>query len=392
MGSKYRYIVIILLSFSAGVNGQSGLNFQLVDSTTYKYYLSGDWDKLISLGNKAVDNGIEYKYLRQRMGYAYFMSGDYVRASLNFEKALRYDSYDQFTLAYLYYTNLDLVKPETSGWFASRLSDKSLNKYLIKSSKLVEDIDAEFSVKIPSTTLRSNPIYFRLGIGSRPWARFGLYQSLSSFSQYGTVRYPTQQIEFTNRQFEYYGIVRYALLSHLIIKTGYHFLSSDYSSSVTYTNIGYFGLSADFNLFGINLDGSVSKNSTAIVSQAGLRADLRIPGNVNLKLTSGVALLNRENNTNIIFNERVGFRLNSKTWIDGDVSWGNMNYYNDFDAMYVYNSIDPITFKAGLTTYYLARERMTIWINLGADRKEYYETSLYNYNQFSFLGGIRWRL
>jgi hypothetical protein len=392
MGAKHGYIILILFYIGARAYCQTDLNFQSVDSITYKYYTSGDWSNLISFGNKAIESGIDYKYLRQRLGYAYFMTGDFVRAYRNFEKALQYDSYDAFTLAYLYYINLDLVKPETSGYYASRMSVSDRKSYNVNSSKAVENIDLELSLKVPSTTLRSNPLYLRFGLGSRPWPRLGLYQSISAFNQYITVRYPSQIIEYSNRQYEYYGIIKYALLPKFQIKAGYHFLYTDYSSLITYTNLSYFGMTTDIGLFNINLDGSLSDNSKETVIQGSLKAGFLIPGRANFRLTSGVSLVNQNNSTEIIYNNRIGFRLNQRIWMEGDVEWGNMNNYNDYDALYIYNSVDPMTFKSGLTTYFLTRDRITIWINLGTERKNYYETDLYNYKQFSFLGGLRWRL
>ncbi len=392
MGAKFKNILIALLLLSQAVKGQQDLNFQYVDSVTYSYYKSGNWTDLIELGNRAVDGGIDYKYLRQRLGYACYLSGDLVRAARNFDKALEYDSYDPFTLVYLYYTNMYLLKPEKSGYFASRLSEVNKKVYQIKSSRLVENIDFELSVKVPSTTLRSDPKYYRLGAGSRPWERLGIYQSISSFNQYITIRYPTQYNQFNNRQFEYYGIARYALSAKWSVKAAYHFLYSDYSSLITYTNLGYTGLSLDYNILSIKAYGTVLSNSTITAKQAGIRIGLRIPGNANISVTSGVALLNQQGNNGMIYSENFGIKLNEKIWMEGDITWGYMNYYNDFDAMYVYNSIDPMTFRTGLTTYFMAQKKITLWINLGTESKEYYETDLYNYNQFSFLGGVRWRL
>jgi hypothetical protein len=391
MGTKFRYLIIILFFIFARLSGQIDLNFQMADSVTYRYYMSGMWDELIELGERAVEEGIDYKYLRQRLGYAYFMKGDYVRAGINFEKALKSDTFDQFTLAYLSYTNSKMMESAKSGYFASRLSKDSRNTYQIKTTRIIEDFDFELGTKFPSTSLRSNPHYYRLGLGSRPFARLKIYQSVSAFNQYLTIRYPTQYSEFKNRQFEYYGSAAYALLANWSVKAAYHFLYSDYSSSVTYTNQGYFGLSANYNILNVTAEGSFLQNSLTTVRQAGLRAGLRFPGYAGITLTSGIAMLNVEDENNLVFNESVYFRLNAKTWMEGEVAWGNMDYYNDYDGLYVYNSIDPLSFRARLTTYYLAGSRSTIWFSLGGEEKKFYESDIYKYNQFSLLGGVKWQ-
>ena len=392
MGSKFRYLIIVLFFSFARLSGQTDLNFQLADSVTYRYYISGMWTELIELGERAVEEGIDYKYLRQRIGYAYYMKGDYVRAGMNFEKALKSDTYDPFTLAYLSFTNSKLMETAKSGYYASRLSKESRNTYQIKTTKIIEDIDFELSKKFPSTSLRSNPGYYRLGLGSIPFARLKLYQSVSAFNQYLTIRYPTQASEFKTRQFEYYGSAAYALLANWSVKAAYHFLYTDYSSSVTYSNLGYFGLSANYNILNVTAEGSFLENSLVTVKQAGLRTGIRFPGYAGFTLTSGIAMVNMEDENNLVFNESIYFRINAKTWMEGEVAWGNMDYYNDYDALYVYNSIDPLSFRGRFTTYYLAGSRVTIYVSLGLEEKKYYETDIYKYNQFSFLGGIRWQL
>jgi hypothetical protein len=320
------------------------------------------------------------------------MKGDYVRSGRNFEIALKSDTYDPFTLAYLIYTNGEMLESEKSGYYASRLSKESLAAYQINPVKIVEDIDFELSIKVPSTSLRSNPNYYRLGLGSRPLARLRVYQSVSAFTQNITIRYPTQYRETTNRQFEYYASAAYSLLANWSVKAAYHFMYSDYTSGVSYTNLGYLGLSAHYNMLNITADGSFMKNSQITVSQAGVRAGIRFPGYSGVTVTSGIAMLNTDSVNDFIFSENVFFRLNSKTFMEGNVAWGNMDFYNDYDALYVYNSIDPLYFRASVTAYFLAGNRITIWMSLGTEEKKYYETNLYKYNQFSFLGGIRWRL
>jgi tetratricopeptide (TPR) repeat protein len=110
MGSKFKYLVIVLsfFFFNFAVKAQIDIDFQSIDSLTYRYYKSGDWNNLINLGNKAIEHGIDYKYLRQRLGLAFFSNGDYFEARKHFEKALSFDSFDTFTLVYLYYTYLNM--------------------------------------------------------------------------------------------------------------------------------------------------------------------------------------------------------------------------------------------------------------------------------------------
>ena len=387
---KFSYIIIILLILSYPAKGQHEMNFQFVDTLTYHYYESGDWENLIELANLAVKEGIDYKYLRQRAGYAYLISGDYIRAARNLEKALKYDSYDPFTLGYLYYSNLGLFRAETAGYYSSGMTPDQRKNYQIKSTKIVESIDLELNTAFTSTTLRSDPGYFRLGLLSRPLSRLSLYQSVSAFNQMGTIQYPTQKFRFQIRQFGYYGLIKYAVLPHWNIKAAYHFIYYDFSSSITYSNLGYAALSADFDMVTLSINASAIHNNQYVTKQGGLKAGLIIPGRRNLSFTGGVNVLNQQDTSRLIYSGIVGISLSDKVRMNADVTYGYQNYYNDFDAMYLYNSIDPVIFRTGLTTYFMTNKKITFWLNTGYERKEYFENNDYYYNQISILGGLQW--
>ena len=42
----------------------------VIDSITYQHYLAGEWDELIETGKTALERGIDFKWLQQRLGYA----------------------------------------------------------------------------------------------------------------------------------------------------------------------------------------------------------------------------------------------------------------------------------------------------------------------------------
>ena len=102
-----KYIILIYVFFPLVGLSQSKLGFQKADSLSYQYYLKGEWNKLITLTNVAFDEGLDSKFMRQRAGYAYFMTGDYTSAGIEYKKALVFDQQDEFTKEYLYYSALN---------------------------------------------------------------------------------------------------------------------------------------------------------------------------------------------------------------------------------------------------------------------------------------------
>ena len=83
MNSRLKSVVVICcLLFPLFMSGQQLNNFLAVDTLTYKYYLAEDWDKLINAGDKAINDGIDYYYLRMRMGIASYEKRKYTNSLL----------------------------------------------------------------------------------------------------------------------------------------------------------------------------------------------------------------------------------------------------------------------------------------------------------------------
>jgi len=97
-------ILIIFLVFTVRAGAQESLNFRTVDSLTYHYYLSSSWDSLIGVGDKALEEGVDYYYLQMRLAYAYFMKGRYRKAIPYYKNALEFNYKDPVAHEYLYYS------------------------------------------------------------------------------------------------------------------------------------------------------------------------------------------------------------------------------------------------------------------------------------------------
>jgi hypothetical protein len=392
MGKKIRNYLIILLVTSATASGQSYLNYQTIDSLTYKYYIDKDWDKIISAGKEAVDSGIDYKYLRQRLGVAYFAKADYLESRKNFKIAESFDSYDPFNKAYLYYTYLNTIHSDYSWYYASKLSDDIKASNNIKQFRLIESLDLEYNYKYAAADLRGNPQYARIGIASRPFLRMGIYQMFAKFNQDLTVLGSLGNQLINNRQSEYYALLKFNLSSTVILKSAYHYFDINYSSTESRADLGYFGLSACMNRF--NFDGSVSvlKTEQGYVNQYSMSAGATFTGRKQIYLISLFSLVDHSETDAIIFSQKAGIQLNKSIWMEGNVTFGDLTDYNDFDALYLYNSLDATVFKTGITSFFRPGKKITIWANYSYEKKEYYQIRSYYYNQFSYLIGIKWNL
>lgn len=392
MGSKIRYLILIFLVLQVSLFAQKSKDFTWVDSLTYSYYNSGNWDSLINLGNEAIANDIDYKYLRQRLGYACFVIGDNLTARIHFEKAMSFDSFDQFTLEYLYYTYLNTGQSDYAGRVVRNFISELRNSLKIKSFVPVESIDAEYNIKYAGTVNRSDPQYFRAGISTKLGYTLSLYQSVSNYTQKITGLINGNTITTYYKQPEYFALLKWNASNRLLINGGYHFFNTTSGSYVTPGHLILLSVSTYAGRFNLEGNGSILYTANAFVYQAGGSGAFVFPGKQNFTLKSSLAEVFHQTGNQLVINQMAGMKLSKKLWIEANGTFGRMTDYNDYGGLYLYNTYDPIDFRLGGTFVMYLGKKISLWANYTFERKEYFENNSFHYNQFSYLGGIKWKL
>jgi hypothetical protein len=129
------------------------------------------------------------------------------------------------------------------------------------------------------------------------------------------------------------------------------------------------------------------------ITQAGLIAGIKSTGRSGLYMTGGLSvLMNADSFRSVIYDQKAGIRLSSKAWLEGNVTFGNLSDFSEFSAMYIYNTVDPTSFRCGSTLFLFPGRHISLWFNFSYERKDFYENINYHYNQFSYLGGIKWKI
>jgi hypothetical protein len=391
MGRKNKYLIIFLL-FPAVLYAQEKADFRTADSLTYKYYNSGEWDKLIRKGNESISSGIDYKFLRQRMGFAYFSKADYYNAVSHFEKALPYDSYNQFTLEYLYYSLLNSGRGKYAGILVNKIDPELRKKLNIRRFQPVESIESEFDYKYSGTALRSDPTYFRIGVGSGIGYRLSLYQSFSGYSSSVITQQSLRKIIQNIDQKTYYAMLTWNPSLHLLLSGAYHGIYTMNAGSAYRGNLFLIAASHNMNRLTMQANGSLFRYRNESVLQAGIKTSYVFPVKSDLYVKFSASYLYRPGSSDIVLNPAAGLRLWKNAWLEGNVTTGNMDRYNDFNGLYVYNTYDPAAFRSGGTFVYYLGSHVSFWLNYSYEKKNYFEDANQSFNQFSYLGGIKWKI
>lgn len=384
---KLKYI-ILFLTIALTANANQIENISDIDSLSYEYFLNGNWKKLIDLGKKANKEGVDFKYLQQRMGYAYYMLGDYYNSIRYYKNSLRFDKNDQISHTYLYYSAIRIANESMARYHLSKLKEENRKYPDAKKYKLPDFVDLEYNYKINNYVFRGNPQYKRIGINIQPGYRLNLYQSVSTFSQI---------TELTDQtiQNEYFASLNYTVFSGANLNVAYHYVGLKYSASTDTLNIAgnllFAKLSQNWRRFDFSLSQSAFKNDYNNTSQSGVQIGYSLPTKFRIYVKSSLYLMNESDSTRLIFNQTAGAMIGKRCWLQGSLTLGNLNNFADNDGLYLYNSIDYTTFRVGGSAFFYWGRHLTLFTNYTFDKKQTIET-LYQYNQHSISGGLIWKI
>jgi len=377
-------LCFLLFVLSIKLNAQEAVDSVSVDSLTYQYYLKGNWDELILTGNAAIENQIDFKYLRQRLGYAYFVKGNYYASQHQYEKALVFDQNDENTRLYLYYCGLYTGNTILACFHAAKLSKKLQSQLGIKPFRILDAVDVEYNYKMNDEYSRSNPSYKRIGFNTKLGYRLNLYQTVSTYNQMVNVNVPTVQNE-------YFASLNWSLSAHTSLDAGYHYLSTNVDGTIYPGNLYFGGLYHTLNRFDVGITGSELSNGMGNFGQVGLQAGVRLPGKANVYLKSTVYQMLETNNNRVVFAQSAGSLFFKTIWLEGNLTLGNLKNYVDKNGLYVYNSLDETTFRTGGTIFWYVGRKLIFFGNYTYDKKLITDTNT-NYNQHSYSGGLIWKL
>lgn len=378
----YKFIVLALIFVSVIGKAQEPITFLKADSITYQSFLAGDWEQVIVIGKQAISQDIDFKRLRQRMGYAYFAKGNYFASQKQYEKALTFDEYDTDTRTYLYYCGLNTGKEAYARYHADKLPLEIQKSLHIKAFKIIDAIDLEYNYKANTSATRSNPTYERFGVNTQLDYRWSLYQSVSNYRQ-------TVDGNKT-KQPEYFARLSWYVTSHTTFNLGYHYLNTIINSDKFVGNMIYAGVNKNINRFNFGLSGSYTKDDIGDFKQVGILAGYTLPGRSNIYIKSSVIRMIEKRNNRNVFSQTAGARITKSLWAEGNVTLGDIKNYTDNNGLYVYNSLDPTVFRTGLTLFWNLGKRATLIGNYTYDTKQIKSTAN-QYMQHSFSGGIIWK-
>jgi len=398
--------LFLLLMMLTPANAQESMTAAYVDSVTYQAYMIGDWDRVLETGKRALKSGIDFKFLQQRMGYAYYLKSDYYASMRHYEKALKDDPSDQTSILYLYYAGLESGNASYARYYAGKLSAAQKKNNHLKAVHLVSALDFEYNDQWNNEPTRSNPQFERIGLGTDLGYSLHVYQTFSEFNQNSSYADTENEYRSTIFQDEYYLLVSKSLTPNFGIDIGYHGLKTVINTDVwdltlhelteTYAPVTYNGklffgdLHYKWNRLHLGISASTLNLEYNHVLQSGAHLGLALPGKNKLFFRNSVYLMNDDNDQWLVSKHSIGMLFFKKFWLELSKTFGDLKNFVDLNGMYVYNSFDPTLSKAGLSLFWYPNTHLTLFSNFSLETKQN-SYLLNNYKQNSLTGGIAWK-
>ena len=215
---------------------QDTLDPALVEANSYQLYTEGKWTELINLGKSAVKQGMDYFYLRMRIGIAYYEKKNYNLAEEHFARALKFNTGDELALEYLYYCYV------FNGRFdEARALSKKFGKDLAEKTKTADKAPISFAMLEGGTKISDsatyydknkktasnffNPaVYFQAGLNHYIRNRISFFHAFTYFNQ----------VSFTGdvRQIQYYLKSSIPLKRNWIVYPSLHWVNLSFTTEI----------------------------------------------------------------------------------------------------------------------------------------------------------------
>ena len=378
-------LIIVLLIPLKNLTGQQTMTFIEADTSTFRAYLDSDWDKIIEVGTTAIDNGIDYYYLRLRIAYAYYMKGRYHKAIPQYKKLLEFSTNDPTALEYLFYcyryTARDADAEKLAGKFTPALKNylgkedrKPLTGLGINTTygtgsdpSLKDDVSQSAPQNLEGSQILPNSyMNFKFGISHGIQRNLILNHSANllskdeyAFAVVNSTPYISESQ--TIRQFSYHLSADVTPVEGLTLSPVFSFINYripifyDYGAGSGKNRSVYsydshselvVGVKAEKNLgvFTLSLAGSRSNLNLSKQNTAAASLTILPLGNLNLYLTANGYLHGQKQKDAAIqqfmHSYTLGFKIAKHLWLEGYSTFGEFsNLYDPFSEL-TYNSLE----------------------------------------------------
>ncbi len=437
-------LIVVLIFMHFSVRGQAFTSLEQADSITYNLYLQEQWKVLTKSGSNAIKEGIDFYYLRVRMGVAYFKLGNYQKAIIHLEKALTDNPSEAFVMEYLFYARLYAGRRAEALYGAGNFTEALKQSTGTVHLKWVRQIDVVYNQNfadngsaidnfktsgIPADEEGAQFIsdghqYFYVGLKHELGKAFSYYHAYTGLSKDHFVYVQEEGISSVNRQAratlnQYYGTAQWRVAKNLQWLGGLHYVHVSNPQPVVQTSQGrdrivwVEGTRGERVLFTGLAAQATGVNAVLMLHDANLngrkqfQADAQVTvyplGNLNFYLSGQVSFqkekLGETSRNATVFEPLVGGKVFNRLWLEAYGAFGPQQNYIGSQGAVLFNTADRITSRMGARLHIFPSSRLKVqlegvWLQQESSFELFESLSpVYNtipFTSYSVTGGISW--
>ena len=401
----HRLIILIFLASCFTAFAETEFNYRMVEDSSYSLYLKKDWKQLETFGAQAIKNKIDYFYLRERMGIAFYEQQKYQSAAPQFDKAYQFNSSDELLQEYLFYSYAFNNRYDNALRLTKGFSKDLKKKTGTEKPAPINYAQIDFTVKIPSRSDLVLPLY-NLGISfnhriTRGYSVFHAYSF--TYQRYTGGIY---------NQHKYFVSANIPLPKGFSMQPAFSFMADQYSDTVfsqpsrppqrptppqinkkTYFSfLGSLNLSKVFPYAKLDLTNAFSNLDTVYQIQHSLGLTVYPLSNQKLSL-SATAILH----TNDFYKTfhplvQAGIHFNAPKFFAMAVVYTYANVYNFhlYNGLLVQNGYDLLKHNVTVVPEFIIKNRFSIYAAYQLEFKTTRETKI-NYIAHGISFGTKLR-
>ena len=380
-------LILILFFLCASLSAQEQ-DFRYYDQLTYDLYQQKHWKELVKVGKEAMHEGYDYYYMQIRIAIAYYELKRYFLAEQFFINALNENNNDPAALEYLYFCYL-LTNRELEAATLVEQKDELFNLSSVKPYQLVLGLHTDNGYKFSSKSGIGDVHYFSLGITHKILPKTAFFHSYNRLNC-KIINYYQQGrrvMEAKNNliQHGYYVNAKINFAHGWILTPAYHVQNLP---SINLSNhLLSIGLTKRWRKWHYSFTYNYSSINDFIQNQYTGGIILNPFGNLDLSLGIDFTYHQQEYLNENIFAYLISGRILKSIWISGKYQLGNMYHFSEDDGYYIFNGLDVINSRVGLSLIAYWNLRNSLFITFLQENKfsSFYQ---YDYKHLVLSGGI----
>lgn len=381
-------LLIFTLLMACQMQAQNTADYVKIDKETYDALIKKDWKKVTTIGQAALTEGVDYYYLRYRIGVAFYEMKQYRAAIPHFEKALIFNDFDEVSKEYLYYSYLFSEQYYDAERVSKTFRKATKKKLNIQPPPFLTTATAELGTKLPTFDSLRAMTFTSIGIGHR------IADVATAFHNFSTVNQTVYYGKVAQKQ--YYLGVTVPLKNGFSIQPVFHLIDLNLTSTSQYVSsfhrtdfLGAVQVSKHFTFFDASVNASQSNLYNKSQTQVGAGVTVYPQLNNQLALSANATWQKDSTVSTVLFQLAARYRPTAQWELSAHFYSGNALNVNEINGFLVNNSYDVLKNRLGAMARFYATKNLSVYaLGQFENRTEsYYQV---NYQNMALGVGLQW--